>query len=77
MRIQATRYTRKQLAYLAHWEAKGYTFAPGEMPPMNTLTPPSLATRRPILDAFAGGCIAVVAVLMGCTWLAAGAGLMG
>lgn len=76
MRTQAKRCTRKELAYLSHWRRNGYLLGINDPIPLSTCTPPSFATRRPVLDAFAGGCIAVVAVLMGCTWIAYGAGLM-
>jgi len=31
MKTCATRYTQKQLAYIAYWEGRGYTFKPGEV----------------------------------------------
>ncbi len=76
MNIQATRYTPQQLAYLEHWEAKGYTFAPGELPPMSTLTPPSLATRSPKLDALTGALIIISVIAIAGTWLGKAAGLL-
>lgn len=48
MKIQATRCTQRQLAYLAYWQARGYTFPRGAVIPENTNTPPadwSLPTR--------------------------------
>lgn len=76
MKPQATRCTQKELAYFAHWEARGYTFGPGEKPPTSTLTPPSLATRRPILDAVLGAAVLVIGVGgMLALWIEAGAGL--
>lgn len=75
MKPQATRCTQKELAYFAHWEARGYTFAPGEKPPCSTLTPPSLATRRPILDAALGAAVLVFGIGgMLALWIEAGAG---
>ena len=76
MRIQAKRCTHKELAYLSHWRRNGYLISIDEPIPLSTLTPPSFQTRNQFMDAFAGGCIAVIAVLMGCTWLAYGAGLI-
>ena len=76
MRTQAKYCTNKELAYLSHWRRNGYHLSIDDKIPLSTLTPPSFATRSPLLDAFAGGCIAVAAVLMGCTWLAVGAGIM-
>lgn len=31
MKTCATRYTQKQLAHIAYWEGRGYTFKPGEV----------------------------------------------
>lgn len=41
MRIQATRCTQSQLAYLAHWQARGYSFPRNAVIPESTLTPPN------------------------------------
>lgn len=76
MREQATRCSQADLAYLAYWKAKGYDIKPGEPVPHNTLTPPSLATRRPVLDAAIGGAIIVTALAMVGLWIATGAGLL-
>lgn len=75
-RQQAKRCTEKELAYLSHWRNEGYTLTIDDIIPLDTETPPQFATQHPIMDALAGGCIAIIAVLMGCTWLAYGAGLM-
>lgn len=40
MPIQATRCTQKQLAYLAHWQALGYTFDRDAVIPESTLIKP-------------------------------------
>jgi hypothetical protein len=40
MRTQATKYTQKQLAYLAYWQQRGYTFGRDDVIPESTLTPP-------------------------------------
>lgn len=77
MREQATRCTRADLAYLAYWQSKGYTIKPGEPVPLNTLTPPSLATRRPVLDAAIGGVIILAALGMVGLWIAKAAGIVG
>lgn len=37
---QATPATQKQLAYLAHWQAKGYTFGPDDVIPESTWIKP-------------------------------------
>lgn len=76
MREQATRCTQAELAYLAFWESKGYTIKPGEPVPLNTLTPPSLATRRPVLDAAIAGAIILAAMGMIGFWIGKAAGLI-
>lgn len=74
---QATRCTQEELAYLAHWESKGYRFERGEKPPMNTVTPPSLATRHPVLDALLGGLVLLAGFgSLVAFWLAKAAGLI-
>ena len=40
MPIQATRCTQRQLAYLAHWQAIGYTFGRDAVIPESTLIKP-------------------------------------
>ena len=76
MKPQATRCTQKELAYLVYWQQRGYTFGPGEKPPTSTLTPPSMATRRPILDAVLGAAVLALGVGgMLTLWIEAGAGL--
>lgn len=40
MKSQATRCTRKQLAYLAYWQSRGYSFPRDAVIPESTLTPP-------------------------------------
>lgn len=76
MRNQATRCTQAELAYLAFWQSKGYTIKPGEPVPLNTLTPPSLATRRPVLDAAIAGAIILAALGMVGFWIGKAAGLI-
>lgn len=63
MRNQATRCTPAELAYIAYWQSKGYTIKPGEPVPLNTVTPPSLATRRPVIDAVLSGLVLLVGAL--------------
>lgn len=70
MREQATRCTQAELAYLAFWQSKGYTIKPGEPVPLNTLTPPSLATRRPKIDALLSGLVLLVGAMALCGLLA-------
>lgn len=77
MRNQATRCSQADLAYLAYWKAKGYDIKPGEPVPNNTLTPPSLATRRPVLDALLGVAIILAALGMVGLWIAQAAGILG
>jgi hypothetical protein len=40
VRTQATKYTQKQLAYLAYWQQRGYTFGRNDVIPESTLIPP-------------------------------------
>jgi hypothetical protein len=70
MRNQATRCTQAELAYLAFWESKGYTIKPGEPVPLNTVTPPSFATRRPKIDAALSGLVLLVGAMALCCLLA-------
>lgn len=51
---QATRYTRDELDTIAYWEARGYTFKPGEKPPVIPGARPSWSTRHPKMDAALG-----------------------
>jgi len=41
MQAQATKHTQKQLAYLAYWQQRGYTFGRNDVIPESTLIPPS------------------------------------
>lgn len=76
MRAQAKYCTKREIRWLNHWRHEGYTLTIDEPIPMCEFTPPSLATRRPVLDALVGAAITVAAILMGGMWLASGAGLM-
>lgn len=69
MRTQAKRCTRKELAYLSHWRRNGYMLTVDETIPLSTLLRPSLATRRPILDALVGGLVIVACVMLAGAWL--------
>lgn len=76
MRTQAIKATRKELAYLSHWRSKGFMIGVNDPIPMNTVTPPSFATRRPVLDAVIGGLI-IIAVVCGLGyWIATAAKLI-
>lgn len=70
MKTQAKRCTRKELAYLSHWRRKGFMLTINDQIPLSTLTPPSLATRRPVLDAMLGGVIIVGVLAAFGFWLA-------
>lgn len=69
MRLQAKRCTRKELAYLSHWRRAGFVIGVNDPIPC-TVTPPSLATRRPALDAMLGGLIVLAALAMVGFWIA-------
>jgi hypothetical protein len=75
MRTQAKHCTRKELAYLSHWRRNGYLITIDEPIPLSTLTPPSLATRRPIVDALVGGLLVVVCLTAAGAWLGKAAGI--
>lgn len=75
MKSQATRYTRKELAYLAYWEARGYRFKRGQKPPMSTDTPPGFAVSNPVTDALCGAFIIVFILGMAGAWVYYAAGL--
>ena len=44
----ATPTTQKQLADLAYWQARGYTFGRDDVIPSSTMTPPLPESRRKI-----------------------------
>lgn len=62
--IQASRYTPEELAMLAYWESKGYTFKRGEKAPSSRLTPPSWATRHPKVDAALSALVLVAGAIV-------------
>lgn len=75
MRTQAKRCTQKELAYLSHWRRNGYMLTVDEPIPLSTLTPPSFATRRPILDALVGGTLTIAVIALAASWLGKAAGI--
>jgi hypothetical protein len=74
---QATRLTKEQCAMFDHWTCKGHKFRAGEIPPKSTQTPPSLATRCPVIDALIGLFVIVFVMLLLGLWVYYGAGLHG
>lgn len=70
---QAVRCTRKELAYLSFWRGRGFKIEAGEPIPLNTITPPSLATRRPVLDALIGAGTVLITLAMVAYWIASAA----
>lgn len=64
-RPQATKENPRQAAFRAYWESRGYSFAWDELAPESTVTPPSFATRHPVLDAGLGALIIAVAIIVG------------
>lgn len=75
MRTQAKRCTRKELSYLSHWRRNGFMLTIDEPIPLSTCTPPSMATRRPIVDALVGGLVVVSVVALAGAWLGKAAGI--
>lgn len=76
MRAQAVRCTRKEARYLSHWRRHGFKIGINDQIPLSTVTPPSLATRRPVLDAFIGCLIIVGALSLLGFWIAKAAKLI-
>ena len=69
MPIQATRCTQRQLAYLAHWQALGYTFARDAVIPEDTSIRPdtwSLPSRTVLAITSV-----MLAAVYGILWVAA------
>lgn len=75
MRTQAKRCTRKELAYLSHWRRNGYMLTIDDNIPLSTLTRPTLATRKPIIDAVVGGLVIVSSLTLAGAWLGKAAGI--
>lgn len=69
MKSQATRLTPAEMENWDHWSALGYRFKPGEKPPMSKVTPPSVATKRPIVDAALGLLIIIKALALIGFWM--------
>lgn len=67
MPIQATRCTQRQLAYLAHWQALGYTFDRDAVIPENTSTRP-VAWNLPTRAVLAVSAVMLVAVYLILWW---------
>lgn len=62
-RTQATRCTQRQLAYLAHWQALGYTFARDAVIPESTSIRPD-AWNLPSRTALAVTAVMLAAVFI-------------
>lgn len=75
-RGQAIRCTRKELAYLAHWRSKGFMLRINDQIPLNTVTPPSFATRRPVLNIVLAALIIASALSLFGFWFATAAKLV-
>lgn len=76
MRQQAKKCSQKELAHLSYWRERGFKFGVGDKVPMNTVTPPSFATRHPIADALLGVGIIATVCSMAALWVAVGAGII-
>ena len=65
MKPQATRCTQRQLACLAYWQARGYSFPRDAVIPESTLTPPNTwaLPSRTVLAVTAVMLIAVGVIL--------------
>lgn len=70
---QAVRCTPQELANLSYWRGRGFKIGVNERIPLSTLTPPSLATRRPVLDALIGAGTVLLALGMVGYWIASAA----
>jgi len=76
MKAQAKRCTARELAYLLYWRRHGFKLSIDDKIPLSTVTPPSLATRRPVLDAVIGGLIIVGVLTLFGLWIARAAKLI-
>lgn len=70
MKAQAKRCTTRELAYLSYWRRHGFNLSIDDQIPLSTVTPPSLATRRPVLDAVIGGLIILGVMVLISVWIA-------
>jgi len=68
MPIQATRCTQRQLAYLAHWQALGYTFDRDAVIPESTLIKPD-AWNLPTRTVLAASAV-MLAIVCAILWVA-------
>ena len=68
MQPQATKATQKQLAYLAHWQALGYTFDRDAVIPEDTRIAPD-AWRVPLRVELAATAIILVSAYLAMWWL--------
>lgn len=65
MKPQATRCTQKQLAYLAYWQQRGYTFAWDAVIPESTeILPEAWRVPRVVDLAFTAVCLAGIALTL-------------
>lgn len=76
MRQQAKKCSPKESAYLSFWRSRGFSIGIDDDIPLNTVTPPSFATRRPIADALCGVAIIIIVCGLCWLWIASGAGLI-
>ena len=76
MKAQAKRCTTRELAYLSYWRRHGFNLSIDDKIPLSTVTPPSLAIRRPVLDAVIGGLIIVGVLTLFGLWIARAAKLI-
>lgn len=76
MKAHAKRCTARELAYLSYWRRHGFNLAIDDKIPLSTVTPPSLATRRPVLDALIAGALFLSCITAVCTIVAYAAGIV-
>lgn len=62
MKPQATRVTQKQLAYLAYWQARGYTFGRDAVIPESTSIPPRHAEQPKPIELIASAAMLIVLI---------------
>jgi len=71
---QAQRCTILEAHALNYWRSRGVMIKASEPIPLSE-EPAPFAQRRPVLYALGCASISIAATLMGCMWLAVGAGL--
>lgn len=65
MKPQATRVTQKQLAYLAYWQQRGYTFDRDAVIPESTEIQPEAWRLPRVVDlAFTAVCLATIVLIL-------------